>query len=416
MARVEFTKDMRPEYTILVPEMLPTHFLLLVQVFRQHGYNLEVLQNEGPDVINAGLQYTHNDMCYPALLCIGQFIDALKSGKYDLHKTALMITQTGGGCRASNYIHLLRKALERAELDFVPVISLNPAGLEKNSGFRFTPGLLTEALYSILYGDMLMNLKNQAEPYEKEKGATMALVNRWADDIAGQFRKSPAGPVLHFRRNLKAIARDFEALPRTAEEKIKVGIVGEIYVKFSSMGNNHLERFLLEQGCEVDVPGLMGFIDYCVEVRIDDIDLYGGSKKWRFVYSRIMDLFTHYERVIARYTRRYSGYRPCELFRRSKAQVNGLLGYGCKMGEGWLLPAEMIELIESGVNNIVCVQPFGCLPNHIVGKGPIRALRERYPKANIVPIDYDPSATKVNQENRLKLMLSVAKENMQDEA
>ncbi|MBE5808733.1 MAG: 2-hydroxyglutaryl-CoA dehydratase, partial [Clostridiales bacterium] len=248
MARVEFTKDMRPEYTILVPEMLPTHFLLLVQVFRQHGYNLEVLQNEGPDVINAGLQYTHNDMCYPALLCIGQFIDALKSGKYDLHKTALMITQTGGGCRASNYIHLLRKALERAELDFVPVISLNPAGLEKNSGFRFTPGLLTEALYSILYGDMLMNLKNQAEPYEKEKGATMALVNRWADDIAGQFRKSPAGPVLHFRRNLKAIARDFEALPRTAEEKIKVGIVGEIYVKFSSMGNNHLERFLLEQG------------------------------------------------------------------------------------------------------------------------------------------------------------------------
>lgn len=412
MRRVEFTEEMRPEYTILVPEMLPTHFLLLVNVFRQHGYKLEVLQNEGPNVVNAGLQYVHNDTCYPALLCIGQFIDALQSGRYDLHKTALMITQTGGGCRASNYIHLLRKALQKADMDYVPVISLNASGMEKNSGFRFTPGLIMEALYSILYGDLLMLLKNQAEPYEREKGATMALVNDWAQKLTAQFKKSAVYPVVHFRRNLRDIARSFEALPRTGEEKIKVGIVGEIYVKFSSMGNNHLERFLLEQGCEVDVPGLMGFLDYCVEVRIDDINLYGGSKKEKWIYTRIMDLLTHYEKVIAKAVRANSGYRPSELFRSSKAQLNGLLGYGCKMGEGWLLPAEMIELIESGVNNIVCVQPFGCLPNHIVGKGPIHALRERYPKANIVPIDYDPSATKVNQENRLKLMLSVAKENM----
>lgn len=416
MERVEFTKEMREGYTILVPDMLPVHFALLKRVFQKHGYHLEVLKNEGPNVVNMGLQYVHNDTCYPALLCIGQFIDALKSGQYDLHKTALMITQTGGGCRASNYIHLLRKALVKAELDFVPVISLNPAGLEKNSGFQFTLSMLAEALYCVLYGDMLMSLKNQAEPYEVHPGDTAALVERWTDTLTAQFKRGALIPVFSFKRNLRAMVRDFEALERTHEDKIKVGIVGEIYVKFSSMGNNHLERFLVEQGCEVDVPGLLGFLAYCVEVRIDDIDLYGGSKKMRWILTRCMDVLTHIEKVMARAVRENSHYRPTDLFRHSKANLNGLLGYGCKMGEGWLLPAEMIELIESGVDNIVCVQPFGCLPNHIVGKGPIHALRERYPRANIVPIDYDPSATKVNQENRLKLMLSVARENAQSSA
>ena len=411
MQRVEFTAAMRESYTILVPNMLPVHFRLLSRVFRQHGYHLEVLDNEGPDVIAAGLKYVHNDTCYPALLCIGQFIDALESGRYDLHKTALMLTQTGGGCRASNYIHLLRKALDRADLGFIPVISLNPAGLEKNSGLRFTPSLLTDLLFSVLYGDLLMLLKNQSEPYETEPGAASALVDRWAADLAAQIHRSSFLTPLRFRGNLKRICRDFEALPRRREAKIRVGIVGEIYVKFSAMGNNHLERFLLEQGCEVSVPGLMGFLDYCVEVRIDDIDLYGGRRSVKWLCTRIMDLFTHFEKVSARAVRRFSGYRPAADFRTSKANLNGLLGYGCKMGEGWLLPAEMIELIESDVNNIVCVQPFGCLPNHIVGKGPIHALRERYPMANIVPIDYDPSATRVNQENRLKLMIAVAREN-----
>ena len=411
MERVEFTREMKKDYTILVPDMLPVHFALLTKVFALHGYRMEVLKNEGQGVVDAGLQYVHNDTCYPALLCIGQFIDALKSGRYDLHRTALMITQTGGGCRASNYIHLLRKALKKADLDFVPVISLNPSGLEKNSGFAFTPSLLVEALYSILYGDVLMLLKNQAEPYERQPGSAQALTGRWVEALTGQFKKNALLPVLRFKRNLAAIARDFEALERTREEKIKVGIVGEIYVKFSAMGNNHLEQFLLDQGCEVRVPGLLGFLAYCVEVRIDDIDLYGGSRAMRWVLRRAMDVLTHIEKVIARIIRKNSSYQPAELFRVSKSHLNGLLGLGCKMGEGWLLPSEMIELIESGVNNIVCVQPFGCLPNHIVGKGPIHALRERYPLANIVPIDYDPSATRVNQENRLKLMLAVAREN-----
>ena len=415
MQRVEFTREMRDTYTVLVPDMLPVHFALLKNVFRLHGYRMEVLKNEGADVVNAGLKYVHNDTCYPALLCIGQFIDALESGRYDVHKTALLLTQTGGGCRASNYIHLLRKALEKAGLGFVPVISLNPSGLEKNSGFQFTPSLLIEALYSIFYGDVLMLLKNQAEPYEVQPGATKAVLDRWVEILTEQFGRHAWLPVVRFRRNLRGIARDFEAIERTKEEKIKVGIVGEIYVKYSSMGNNHLEQFLLGQGCEVDVPGLMGFLSYCVEVRIDDINLYGGSRFARWVLRRAMDVVTHFERVIAKAIRKNSGYRPAEPFRVAKSHLNGLIGLGCKMGEGWLLPAEMIELIESGVTNIVCVQPFGCLPNHIVGKGPIHALRERYPLANIVPIDYDPSATRVNQENRLKLMLAVARENAASE-
>ena len=415
MQRVEFTREMCDTYTVLVPDMLPVHFALLKNVFRLHGYRMEVLKNEGADVVNAGLKYVHNDTCYPALLCIGQFIDALESGRYDVHKTALLLTQTGGGCRASNYIHLLRKALEKAGLGFVPVISLNPSGLEKNSGFQFTPSLLIEALYSIFYGDVLMLLKNQAEPYEVQPGATKAVLDRWVEILTEQFRRHAWLPVVRFRRNLRGIARDFEAIERTKEEKIKVGIVGEIYVKYSSMGNNHLEQFLLGQGCEVDVPGLMGFLSYCVEVRIDDINLYGGSRFARWVLRRAMDVVTHFERVIAKAIRKNSGYRPAEPFRVAKSHLNGLIGLGCKMGEGWLLPAEMIELIESGVTNIVCVQPFGCLPNHIVGKGPIHALRERYPLANIVPIDYDPSATRVNQENRLKLMLAVARENAASE-
>ena len=415
MQRVEFTREMRDTYTVLVPDMLPVHFALLKNVFRLHGYRMEVLKNEGTDVVNAGLKYVHNDTCYPALLCIGQFIDALESGRYDVHKTALLLTQTGGGCRASNYIHLLRKALEKAGLGFVPVISLNPSGLEKNSGFQFTPSLLIEALYSIFYGDVLMLLKNQAEPYEVQPGATKAVLDRWVEILTEQFRRHAWLPVVRFRRNLRGIARDFEAIERTKEEKIKVGIVGEIYVKYSSMGNNHLEQFLLGQGCEVDVPGLMGFLSYCVEVRIDDINLYGGSRFARWVLRRAMDVVTHFERVIAKAIRKNSGYRPAEPFRVAKSHLNGLIGLGCKMGEGWLLTAEMIELIESGVTNIVCVQPFGCLPNHIVGKGPIHALRERYPLANIVPIDYDPSATRVNQENRLKLMLAVARENAASE-
>ena len=408
--RIEFTKEMKQDYTILIPNMLPVHLALVRDVFNLHGFHMELLANEGPSVVETGLKYVHNDTCYPALLCIGQFIDALQSGKYDVHKTALIITQTGGGCRASNYIFLLRKALERAGLGFVPVISLNAVGLEKNSGFRMTLTLTLQAMMMILYADVLMCLKNQVEPYENEKGACARLVDVWADRLTEQFRRNPRAAALCFRQNLAAIAREFDAVPWTPAEKIQVGIVGEIYVKYSHMANNHLERFLLEQGCQVNVPGLMGFLLNALDHSIDDVDLYGGNRFRQFGFKLIMRYVNHVERTIARAIRQNSRLKPPVPYKTTREELGGVLGVGCKMGEGWLLTAEMCELIDSGVPNIVCVQPFGCLPNHIAGKGTIRALREKYPKANIVPIDYDPGATRVNQENRLKLMLSVARE------
>ena len=408
--RVEFTKQMKRDYTILIPNMLPVHFKLIKSVFELHGYRMELLENEGPEVVEAGLKYVHNDTCYPALLCIGQFISALQSGRYDVNKTALIITQTGGGCRASNYIFLLRKALVKAGLGFVPVISLNPAGLEKNSGFKLTPTLLLQAMMMILYADVLMCLKNQVEPYEDEAGACARLMDDWAVRLTEQFRRDPRLAALRFRGNLRRIARDFEAVPYTPAEKIQVGIVGEIYVKYSQLANNHLERFLLSQGCQVNVPGLMGFLLNALDHNIDDVDLYGGSRVRQRLFKLAMRWVNHIEAVIARAVRENSRLDPPTPYKVTRKELGGVLGVGCKMGEGWLLTAEMCELIDGGVPNIVCVQPFGCLPNHIAGKGTIRAIREKYPAANIVPIDYDPGATRVNQENRLKLMLSVARE------
>ncbi len=408
--RIEFTREMKRDYTILIPNMLPVHLKLIKSVFELHGYRMELLENEGPEVVEAGLKYVHNDTCYPALLCIGQFISALQSGKYDVHRTALIITQTGGGCRASNYIFLLRKALKKAGLGFVPVISLNPLGMEKNSGFRITLTLFLQAMMMILYADVLMCLKNQVEPYEDEAETCARLMESWAARLTEQFRRDPRLAALRFRANLGRIARDFDRVPHTPAEKIQVGIVGEIYVKYSQLANNHLERFLLSQGCEVHVPGLMGFLLNALDHNIDDVNLYGGSRLKKAGVQVVMRWADHIERVIARSIRDNCRLEPPAPYRVTRRKLGGVLGVGCKMGEGWLLTAEMCELIDSGVPNIVCVQPFGCLPNHIAGKGTIRALREKYPSANIVPIDYDPGATRVNQENRLKLMLSVARE------
>ena len=413
MQRIEFTREMKRDYTILIPNMLPVHLKLVKSAFELHGYHMALLDNEGPAVVEAGLKYVHNDTCYPALLCIGQFIDALQSGKYDVHKTALIITQTGGGCRASNYIHLLRKALVRAGLEFVPVISLNPVGLEKNSGFSLNATVILQAMLMILYADVLMCLKNQVEPYENEKGTCLRLVDEWTQRLTEQFRRHPAAAAMNLRANVRDMAREFDAVPVTAAERTRVGIVGEIYVKYSSMANNHLERFLLDQGCEVTVPGLMGFLLNALDHTIDDVDLYGGSRLRQLLCRMIMGYAGHIENTIARAIRKNSRLTPPTPYRVTRRELGGVLGVGCKMGEGWLLTAEMCELIDSGVPNIVCVQPFGCLPNHIAGKGTIRALREKYPAANIVPIDYDPGATRVNQENRLKLMLSVARESRQ---
>lgn len=408
--RVEFTKDMM-DYTILAPNMLEIHFNLLINIFGQYGYKTELLKNDGRAVIDEGLKYVHNDTCYPALLVIGQLIDALNTGKYDPDKTALMITQSGGGCRASNYIHLLRKALKKAGYPQVPVISLNLSGLEKNSGFKIRISMALKMLSAVIYGDLIMLLKNQVEPYEKNKGDAERLTQKWIDDLSAEMQKGKGYSFFEIKKTLPKITKTFAEIPVVKTEKTKVGVVGEIYVKYSPLANNHLEEFLFGQDCEVMVPGLLGFINFKVDNRLEDIKLYGGNPFKKAAMRFAMWYLSKIERNLNDAAAAYGNFTVPAPYAHIKEKCTKIIGPGCKMGEGWLLTAEMMELIESGYGNIVCAQPFGCLPNHIVGKGMIRKLKEMYPQSNIVPIDYDPGATKVNQENRIRLMLAVAKEN-----
>ncbi len=410
--RILFTKEMKEEYTILCPMMLPIHFSLIVDVFRNCGYKMELLTTSGPNIVQEGLKYVHNDTCYPALLVIGQFIDALKSGKYDVDHTALIITQTGGGCRASNYIHLLRKALRKAGFANVPVISLNLSGLEKNPGFTITLPMIRKTVAAIVYGDALMLLNNQVKAYEVEHGASKALVEKWTRILCDQFRHGHGYKLSDQKKNLAQIVHDFAKIKIHRVPKVKVGIVGEIYVKYAAFANNHLEDFLEEQDCEVNVPGLLGFALFKVDNRLDDIRLYGGSPAKFTVVKALFDYVTKLQDTLIETVKLEPCFLPPTPYAHTKKLVDGVIGYGDKMGEGWLLTAEMLELVESGYENIVCAQPFGCLPNHICGKGMIRRIKEVDDRANIVPIDYDPSATRVNQENRIKLMLAVARENL----
>ena len=411
--RVEFTKDMK-DYTLLAPNMADVHFSLLGNLFTQYGYKAELLKNDGRAVVDEGLKYVHNDTCYPALLVIGQLIDALNSGKYDVNKTALLITQSGGGCRASNYIHLLRKALRKAGYPQVPVISLNLSGLEKNSGFKIRPSMALKMLSGMIYGDLLMLLKNQVEPYEVNAGDTKRLTQKWIDDISEMFRRGKGFSMGAMKKVLPQITKTFAEIEVKKEPKVKVGIVGEIYVKYSALANNNLEEFLASQGCEVMVPGLLGFFLFKTDNRLEDIKLYGGKKIKKIAMQIAMWYLTKIETALREAAAAYGDFCVPEPYSHIKEKCTKIIGAGCKMGEGWLLTAEMMELIESGYGNIVCAQPFGCLPNHIVGKGMIRKLKEMYPQSNIVPIDYDPGATQVNQENRIKLMLSVAQENLEN--
>ena len=403
---------MKQEYTILCPQMAEIHFSLIINVFRNCGYNMVLLKNDGPNVVHEGLKYVHNDTCYPALLVIGQFMDALKSGKYDLDRTALIITQTGGGCRASNYIHLLRKALRRAGIENIPVISLNLSGLESNPGFSLTLPMLRRLVAGLVYGDLLMLLDNQVKPYELKKGESAALVQKWIAELTSQFSRNEGYSLKQQKGNLEKIAAEFAAIPVHRVPKIRVGIVGEIFVKYSSLGNNQLEQFLSEQDCEVNVPGLLNFMLFKVDNRMEDIKLYGGSSVKFRVVKAMMDYLMKMQELLIAAVKTQPCFEAPLNYPHTKALVKDVIGYGNKMGEGWLLTAEMLELVECGFENIVCTQPFGCLPNHICGKGMIRRIKEIDDRANIVPIDYDPSATRVNQENRIKLMLAVARESL----
>lgn len=404
-----FTEEMRKTHTILVPNMLPMHFTMLIRIFEKYGYHCELLRTSGRQIADCGLKYVHNDTCYPALLVIGQFIDALQSGKYDTHKVALMLSQTGGGCRASNYIYLLRKALVKAGFGYVPVISFNLSGLKDNPGFRFTLPMLRRMMYAVLYGDFLMLLKNQVRPYELHAGDAEALAEAWTARLTDGMMRRGAMSGRAVRGNYRRILADFSAVPCSAEEKVRVGIVGEIFVKFSPLGNNDLENFLVAEGAEPRMPGLLDFCLYCVYNGIMDHTLYGVRGAKALACRAAFRFLTAKQNEMIRIIRKESRFAPPTPFSHAIELVKDYIGLGAKMGEGWLLPAEMLELIDEGVPNIVCTQPFGCLPNHIMGKGMMKPLKERGENVNIVAIDYDPGATRINQENRIKLMLANAR-------
>lgn len=413
--RLLFTKEMQKDYTILIPMMLPVHFSLMRNAFRLEGYNMELLETSGRKIVEEGQKYVHNDACYPATLVIGQFIDAMESGKYDKNKTALMITQTGGGCRASNYIHLLRKALKRSGYEQVPVISLNLSGLEKNPGFKLNYNLIRRLVYSVLYGDLIMNLANQCRPYEVNKGETDRLIDTLIDRLTEEYKESKNLKYKHVYENMDKIAGEFAQIKIKKDDKIRVGVVGEIYVKYAAFANNGLEKFLLSEGVEAVVPGLLDFCIFKVDNRVEDAKLYGGQYIKKAACSFLFNFLAKKQNQFIEIIKRYPQFRAPVNYETIKGLVKGYLGYGNKMGEGWLLTGEMLELIHSGTPNIVCAQPFGCLPNHIVGKGMIRHIRENNEGANIVAIDYDPGATRINQENRIKLMLANARITLEKE-
>ena len=405
--KVPFTKEMKKTHTILIPTMLPIHFKILGRVLETYGFHVKVLDNFGPGVIRQGLKNVHNDTCYPAQLVIGQMIDALETTDLPLDKVALLITQTGGGCRASNYIHLLRKALVQCGYENVPTISASFIKNEQSGGFSLPPQALLQMLYSCLAGDLIMTLQNQCLPYELHSGDTNQAVEDSVTLATTVFQKKLLSrkKILELMKN---IIDRFQQVERSHEEKIKVGIVGEIYVKYSPLGNNNLEEFLLSEGCEVVCPGLFDFLLYCSHNAEYDYQLYGKGKAKALLMHPVNIFLRNCKSAMVELLEQSGFDAPCR-FENTIHAAEGYIDKGVKMGEGWLLTAEMVELIQKGVNNIVCTQPFGCLPNHICGKGVMRVIKEKNPQANIVAVDYDSSASKVNQQNRIKLMLANAR-------
>lgn len=408
--RVIFTKEMKKEYTLLVPNMLPMHFNLFIEVFRKNGYKCELLLNETRKAIDCGVKYVHNDACYPCICVTGQFIDALQSGKYDVNKVAVVYMQTGGGCRASNYVSLMRKAFQRAGFPQVPIVTINISGLEKHPGFKVTVPMYREMAYGCLYADLLMLIRNQCRVREVVPGTTDEKTEKWLEVCKKQIWDGRINYKL-VKKTMQDIVADFAAIERKPEAPVRVGIVGEIYVKYAPLGNNRLEEFLYKEGAEAVVPGLMDFAFYMIFNNVIDYKLYGMRSSTQFIWNFIVNYMAKKKAEMNNIVKASGVFTPASSLEglMDLAENHSTIQYGMRMGEGWLLTAEMLELCEMGVSNIICTQPFGCLPNHIAGKGMMKPIKEKYPDANIVAIDYDPGASRINQENRLKLMLSNAR-------
>jgi predicted nucleotide-binding protein (sugar kinase/HSP70/actin superfamily) len=395
--------------------MSPIHFQFFKTGFEASGYTVEFLPSVDKSAIDEGLMYVHNDACYPAIIVVGQLMKALRSGKYDLDNTSVIITQTGGGCRATNYIAFIRKALKDANLAHVPVIALNmgnSSGLEKNPGFKFTMPMFNIIMRGLIYGDLLMRVLYRVRPYETFPGSADLLYNYWVDRCQKSLKN---GDRQEDAENIRQIVKDFDNLEIYEDMvKPKVGVVGEILVKFHPTANNNIVELLEAEGAEAVVPDLTDFLLYGAFDNGVKYKKLSGSF-WGMVAGKLsINRIESYRKVMKKAleaSKRFAAPKPIEEIAKYAKQH---LSLGNQSGEGWFLTGEMVELIRSGVNNIVCLQPFACLPNHITGKGMFREIRRSYPLANISPIDYDPGASEVNQLNRIKLMLSVAMENLQN--
>ncbi|MBR4580977.1 MAG: 2-hydroxyacyl-CoA dehydratase [Lachnospiraceae bacterium] len=411
--RVEYSLKMKREkYTILIPEMAPLHFRLIKPILGRDGYNTELMGYEGPDVLKKGLQYVHNDICYPCLLITGQMLTAMESGKYDPNKVAMMITQSGGGCRDSNYINLMRKAFEKAGYPQVPFLSANTWFMEYNSGVLMRISTLFMAVAGMVYGDFLMILGNQVRPYEVNKCETDALIDKWIEFLINEFEHGKGYSKKAMRKNLHAMGEEFTKIEKTDEKKVKVAIVGELFLKYSIPGNNHLEEFLAEQNCEVYMPSMLGFGVYKTNGALEELKKFGGKLWKRVIMEIVMKWYFGIEDLLISAIEEFPQFTAPERVTDLMHRAEGIIDRANSMGEGWYVAAEVLEFAEHGYENVVCVQPFGCLPCHVAVKGVLNKVRQVNPKVNAVDIEYDPGATKVNQENRIKLMLAVARENL----
>ena len=409
--KVIFTKEMRKDYTILMPQMAPIHFELLEAAVANSGYKVELLRDCTDHTVETGLKYVNNDACYPSILTTGQFIEALESGKYDVNKTAIIMSQTGGGCRATNYIGFIRKALKDAGFAQVPVISFNVVGMEKMPGFKLTLPFAERLLKTLVYADVLQKMLTKNRAYEVNKGETQKLFEEWMGKCKKLIQKSS---MKEFKKSIYDIVEDFEKIELdTSVEKPKVGIVGEVLIKYHPFGNNFVANKLEEEGAEVILPDFMGFIKFIATHKITFNQLIKTDKVKAKIFKtaiKLIDILEKDEKIALANSKK--GYlQPCDIWHLEE-QVKDVLSIGNQTGEGWFLTAEMIEYMEHGITNIVCVQPFACLPNHVVGKGVIKTIRNKYPEANISPIDYDPGASEANQTNRIKLLMTVAKDNL----
>ncbi len=410
--KVKFTEEMRKTHTILAPEMSPMHFQFLQEAIQESGYNVVVLPSEDRGAVDVGLKYVNNDACYPAILVTGQLIEALQSGKYDINNTSLVITQTGGGCRATNYIGFIRKALRDAGFEHVPVISISANGIEHNPGFKYSLGMLNKIMMAVIYGDTLMNVLFRVRPYEKIKGSANALYEKWVKICLESLKKADRKT---FKENINRMVKEFDELEIINEVKPKVGLVGEILVKFHPTANNNVVDIVEKEGAEAVMPGLTDFFLYCAYNTDYKYKKINGSKKGQLLGKFAIQAMEFYRGVYRKAIQKSKRFMVPSLIQEIAKGASRVVSLGNQTGEGWFLTGEMVELIESGVKNIICMQPFACLPNHVTGKGIIKELKRIYPGTNVVAVDYDPGASEVNQLNRIKLMISTAFENIKEE-